>query len=55
MKAKKYTYLWVVQGFYQCWEDLTCSEIYRESQLDLKAYRENEQGLFRLIQRREVK
>ncbi len=48
----KYEYLWVVQGFYGTWEDLTQSEIWREAKSDLKAYRENENGVFRLIQRR---
>lgn len=50
----KYTYLWVVQGFYCGWEDLTASENYREAELDLRAYRANEVGAFRLIQRREI-
>lgn len=54
MRCKKYTYLWIVQGFYQGWEDLTASEIWREAKLNLKEYRENEKGLFRLIQRREL-
>ena len=49
----KYNYLWVVQGYYQRWEDLTASEVYIEAKLDLKAYRDNEPGIFRIIQRRE--
>ena len=48
----KYEYLWIVQGKYsQGWEDLTAGN-YKEAKEDLKAYRENEQGLFRIIQRR---
>lgn len=47
----KYEYIWVVQGFYGRWEDLTCGS-WLEAKLDLKAYRENETGVFRLIQRR---
>ena len=54
MKGNKYTYLWVVQGFYQGWEDLTASEIWREAKQNLREYRENESGMFRLIQRREL-
>lgn len=54
MTVNKYTYLWIVQGFYQGWEDLCASEMWREANLDLKAYRENERGAFRLIQRREL-
>ncbi len=48
----KYEYLWIVQGYYGRWEDLTASEIYIEAKSDLRAYRENEQGVFRIIQRR---
>lgn len=55
MKTSKYEYLWIVQGFYGKWEDLCASEIYRDAKLDLKAYRDNEKGIFRLIQRRELK
>jgi len=57
MKGNKYTYLWVIQGRYGIygWEDLTCSELYREARIDLQSYRENERGIpFRIIQRREL-
>lgn len=50
----KYNYFWVVQGFYGRWEDL-CAGTWREARIDLKAYRENEKGIFRIIQRRELK
>jgi hypothetical protein len=50
----KYSYLWIVQGFYNAWEDLTASESWLEAKTDLKAYRDNEKGVFRLIQRREL-
>ena len=50
----KYTYLWVVQGFYGSWEDLFASEDWIEAKGDLKAYRENEVGSFRFIRRREI-
>ena len=51
----KYDYLWVVQGYYACgWEDLTAGS-WREARIDLKAYRANEKGIFRVIQRRVLK
>lgn len=51
----KYNYIWIVQGFYDRWEDLTASKLWREAKLDLKAYRDNEtQTQFRLIQKREI-
>lgn len=52
MRKNKYTYLYVLQGYYNGWEDLTASENYKEIKTDLKAYRENERGLYRIIQRR---
>ena len=52
MRKNKYIYLYVLQGFYNYWEDLTASESYREIKTDLKAYRENERGIYRIIQRR---
>ena len=57
MKAKnKYCYLFVLQGNYgQGFEDLTASENYKEVKTDLKAYRENEGGNYRIIKRRELK
>jgi len=54
MNNNKYTYLWIIQGFYQRWEDLTCSENWKEAKQDLKAYRDNEMGIFRIIRRREI-
>lgn len=54
-KQNKYAYLFIVQGFYsQGWEDLTESENRAEARADLKVYRENERGSFRMIQRREL-
>lgn len=51
----KYTYLFVLQGNYgQGWEDLTASEKRKEVRNDLKAYRENEGGIYRIIRRREL-
>ena len=56
MKKNKYVYLFVLQGNYGYygWEDLTASENRREVRNDLKAYRENEGGIYRIIQRREL-
>ncbi len=50
----KYEYLWIVQGYYDRWEDLIAHLTNREARDDLKAYRENERGVFRVIQRREL-
>ena len=52
----KYEYIWVVQGYYPNtgWEDLTAGT-YKEARGDLKAYRQNEKGTFRKIQRRILK
>jgi hypothetical protein len=51
---RKYNYLWVIQGYYKSWEDLSAYTIWREAAIDLKAYYDNEAGTrFRLIQRRE--
>lgn len=55
MKQNKYCYLFVLQGSYgQGWEDLTASESRKEMRDDLKSYRENEGGCYRIIQRREL-
>ena len=55
MNTNKYIYLNVLQGNYGYgFEDLTASESYREVKKDLKAYRENEFGLYRIIKRREI-
>lgn len=50
---KKYNYLWIIQGYYKCWEDLSAYELYRDAKLDFKSYKENQPGTYRLIQRRE--
>ena len=58
MKTRKYNYLFVLQGNYgygHGYEDLTASESYREMRQDLKSYRENEGGNYRIIQRRELR
>ncbi len=56
MKNNKYTYLHVLQGRYghHGWEDLCASESYREVRQNLKEYRENEGGNYRIIERREL-
>lgn len=55
MKKNKYVYLFVLQGNYGYygWEDLISSENRQEVRDDLKAYRENEGGIYRIIRRRE--
>lgn len=54
MKTRKYTYLFVLQGYYAAqWDDLTASEDLAEVKRDKKAYEENEGGLYRIIKRRE--
>jgi len=56
MRKNKYVYLFVLQGNYRYgWEDLIASENRQEMRNDLKAYRENEGGIYRIIQRRELK
>ncbi len=52
-EMRKYNYLWVIQGYYNTWEDLSAYELLTWAKDDLKRYRENEVGTFRLIQRRE--
>lgn len=53
-RAKKYEYLFVLQGHYgQGWEDLTASEERQEVRQNLKEYRDNEGGAYRIIRRRE--
>lgn len=59
MKANKYSYLYVLQGFYSMgWEDLTAAEQNpagrQEIRQNLKDYRENEGGIYRIIKRREL-
>lgn len=58
MRQRKYDYLYVLQGKYGAgWDDLTAApqtwEGRKEIREDLKAYRENEGGLYRIIKRRE--
>ena len=49
----KYSYIKVVQGYYNGWEDLTSSDTMKESRQDLKDYRDNCKGVaFRIISRR---
>jgi hypothetical protein len=55
----KYDYLYVLQGNYSYgWEDLTAAEQTldgrKQIKNDLKAYRENEGGNYRIIKRREL-
>lgn len=51
----KYSYIWVLQGQYgQGWEDLTAAETWKEIKANLKEYRENEGGSYRVIRRREL-
>lgn len=55
MKVNKYIYLNVLQGNYGFgFEDLTASENYKEIKQDLKDYRQNEHGLYRIIKRRVI-
>lgn len=55
MKQNKYEYYHVLQGNYgQGWEDLTAGT-YLEVKQNLKEYRENEGGSYRIINRRELK
>jgi len=54
MKTNKYLYLYILQGHYsQGWEDLTAAETYKEIRANLKDYRDNERGAYRIISRRE--
>jgi hypothetical protein len=59
MKKNKFEYTYVLQGHYgQGWEDLTAAEKTwegrKEIRSDLKAYRVNEGGSYRIINRREL-
>jgi len=54
-KENKYNYLYVLQGSYSYgFEDLTTSENKREIMNDLRDYRENEGGAYRIVKRREL-
>jgi hypothetical protein len=48
----KYEYQKIVQGLFNGWEDLTCSLSIKEARIDLKAYRLNSPGAYRIITRR---
>ena len=57
MKTRKHEYMYVLQGCYsEGWEDLSATEYTpsgrKEVYSDLKAYRENEHGQYRVIRRR---
>lgn len=55
MKTNKFDYYSVLQGNYGFgWEDLTAGTR-REMLTNLKEYRENEGGTYRIINRRELK
>lgn len=58
-RPNKYDYLVVVQGHYNGWEDLTQAdntvEGRRAMKADLKAYRDNAPGKYRIIKRRELR
>ena len=57
MRTTKYEYITVLQGNYgygHGWEDL-CAGTRKEVRADLKAYRENEGGNYRIINRRVLK
>jgi len=54
-RINKFLYLYVLQGFYgQGWEDLTASENRAEVRDNLKDYRDNERGAYRIIKRTEA-
>ena len=49
----KYSYIKVVQGYYNGWEDVTYAENSKEAKSNLKEYRDNCKGVsFRIISRR---
>lgn len=56
MKANKFLYLYILQGFYSYgWEDLTAEDSFKEAREQRKCYRENAPGTaYRIIRRREV-
>ena len=60
MKQRKYNYLFVLQGSYGYgWEDLTATDkadpnARREIRANLREYRENEGGSYRIVNRREL-
>ena len=51
-RINKYLYLYILQGFYALgWEDLTASENRAEVRANLKDYRDNERGNYRIVYR----
>ena len=57
MRVNKYLYLFVLQanyGYGHGFEDLCASESRREVRANLREYRENEGGNYRIIERREL-
>ncbi len=59
MKPNKYSYLYVLQGYYcGSWSDLCAADQTldgcREMKRDRKSYRDNEGGTYRIIKRRET-
>lgn len=59
MKANKYSYLYVLQGFYSMgWEDLCAADQTREGKKEMRDnrrdYETNEGGCYRIIKRREL-
>ena len=58
MKPKKYSYLYILQGFYaHGWEDLAAEDQTPQGQKAIrqtrKEYQDNERGSYRIIKRRE--
>lgn len=54
-RIKKYQYLRVLQQYTECgWEDISQSESRKEIREDLKAYRTNAPGQYRVVGRREI-
>lgn len=54
VRCNRWRYLYVLQGFCGSWEDLTAAYYRKEIAADLKAYRANEGGLYRIVTRREL-
>ena len=58
MKKNKYNYLWVIQGYFGGWEDVSEYDkkeySYADVRHDLKEYRLSNTGAYRLIERREL-
>ena len=60
MRANKFVYLYVLQGFYaHGWEDLCASDksqpgAWKEIKTHKREYRENAVGTYRIIERREL-